>query len=87
MTIEEDNKSSFVEEHKSPANSLAKGMIAGKCSCLSEEAQATIANEKRSSVKFSIKSSKEKWEEAAENKEIRTGTHSSLQCTLPNRET
>jgi hypothetical protein len=62
-------------------------MIAGKCSCLSEEAQATIVNEKRSSVKFSIKSSKEKWEEAAENKEIRTDTYSSLQCTLPNRET
>jgi len=62
-------------------------MITGKCSCLSEEAQATIANEKRSSVKFSIKSSKEKWEEAAENKEIRTGTYSSLQCTLPDRET
>jgi hypothetical protein len=32
-------------------------------------------------------SNQEKWGEAAENKEIRTGTHSSLQCTLPNRET
>jgi hypothetical protein len=42
--------------------------------------------EKRSSLKFSIKSSKEKWEEAAINKEMRTGTYSSLQCTLPNHE-